>query len=350
MFSSTSSTCLHTTSRHHIDAVSPGPETLTACATSALTGDVWDGQLLLLDLTAGAPAAPAAAVATSAGVSNVAWVSADTLATGDDGGDVTLWQRAAAFDGRGFSLTPVTTFGEHSQPITAVAPCLAAPTRLASTSLDGTAMVWTAGVAGGPTASLEHLPAHSWCDVQVHSAAWLGTSAESVATGASDGVVRLWDLRAARPAASRFAPHSAAVLSLLPGAAESQLLAGAESGELLLLDTRKLGASVASAAVPATSSAASVGSGRARPGYALTSLCALRTPAAPLVAAGTEDGLLAAIDPRDLKVLSTVAAHEGNAAAVARLPAAAGGTESGLTLLSGGWDKRLLRHDLVPAA
>jgi hypothetical protein len=65
------------------------------------------------------------------------------------------------------------------------------------------------------------------------------------------------------------------------------------------------------------------------------------------VAAGTEEGIILTVDPRDLHVISSAVAHEGNAATVAGLPAAAGGSDRGLTLLSGGWDKKLLRHDLT---
>ncbi len=339
---------MHVTETKHIDAIEPGSTGLVACATSALTGDSWDGRLQLLDLKGTRELTTSASVVAEAdliaGIADVAWVSIDTLATGDDAGDVSLWQLAAAVDGGASDLSATATFGEHSQPITAVVSCPSAPTRLATASLDGTAKVWAASVAGSATTSLDHLPVHAWCDVQVHCAVWLGASTELMCTGASDGVVRLWDLRCARHAASRFVPHTAAVLSVLSGASDSQLLAGSESGDLLLLDTRKLGEPVTSASVQAA-----LGS-RPQPAAALTALCRCVTDAAAIVAAGTEEGVVLTVDPRDLHVSSSVAAHEGNAAAVTGLPGSAGGSEAGLTLLSGGWDKRLLRHDLTAPA
>jgi hypothetical protein len=137
------------------------------------------------------------------------------------------------------------------------------------------------------------------------------------------------------------------VLSLLAGAADGQLLAGAESGDLLLFDARKLSEPVTSASVRST-----LGD-RPQPAAALTALCQLGIPpgrevvSSSFVAAGTEEGIILIVDPRDLHVISSAVAHEGNAATVAGLSAAAGGSDGGLTLLSGGWDKKLLRHDLT---
>ena len=339
----------------HIDAIVPGKIGLVACAASALTGDTWDGRLQVLDLKGtkelGTGAAVVAEAYSASGIAGVAWVSDDTLATGDDAGDLSLWQLGAPADGGKRDLSPIASFGEHSQPITAVVACPSAPTRLVTTSLDGTAKVWAASVAGSATTSLDHLPVHAWCEVHVHCAAWLGASSDLMGTGASDGVVRLWDLRSARPAASRFAPHTASVLSLLSGAADGQLLAGAESGDLLLFDARKLSEPVTSVSVRST-----LGD-RPQPAAALTALCQLGVPSgmgvvsevvsSSFVAAGTEEGIILTVDPRDLHVISSAVAHEGNAATVAGLPAAAGGSDRGLTLLSGGWDKKLLRHDLT---
>ena len=108
------------------------------------------------------------------GNADVGWVNADTLVAGDDHCNVTLWQLGASESGASV-LQRVLTLCEHSQPVTAVAPS-PMPTRLASTSLDGSARVWAAVQAGGATHTLEHLPASSWVDVHVHGCAWLGES------------------------------------------------------------------------------------------------------------------------------------------------------------------------------
>ena len=159
----------------HIDAIVPGKIGLVACAASALTGDTWDGRLQVLDLKGtkelGTGAAVVAEAYSASGIADVAWVSVDTLATGDDAGDLSLWQLGAPADGGKRDLSPIASFGEHSQPITAVVACPSAPTRLVTTSLDGTAKVWAASVAGSATTSLDHLPVNAWCEVQVHCAA-----------------------------------------------------------------------------------------------------------------------------------------------------------------------------------
>lgn len=81
---------------------------------------------------------------------------------------------------------------------------------------------------------------------------------------------------------------------------------------------------------------------------ALTSVCgANAVGAAPRVALGTADGIVALMDPRDLHLVSAGRAHSDCAAALARLPPSAGGSASqGVTLLSGGWDKRVVRHEM----
>lgn len=310
----------------HVDALAVGRDAI-ALATSSLTGDVWDGRLMLLRAPEGAPGGleVVAELTTPAGNSDVAWVQADVLASGDDHGDVTLWQRSEK------ALSNLVTFREHAGPVTAVAPMATLP-RLASTSLDGTAKVWDAVVSGGPALTLEHLPVHSWCDVNVHAAVWFQpSSSEMLATGASDGVVRLWDARQPKPAATRFAAHSAPFLSLSTGAADSHLLAGSECGSLHLLDVRKLDA-------PVTTTAAS--------SAAITSLRAAPPPSndsgTPLIAAGSEDGSIAIVDPRDLHRVTTIAAHTGNVPALAWLGV---GPDFGLSASAGTAGSSILVRD-----
>ena len=340
------STPLHHCGRHHIDALAVGPE-LVAVGASALTGDVWDGRLLLLRtaLTPGGAKSctVVAEASTPAGNATVAWIAPDTVVTGDDRGDVTLWQLGGDAHS-GATLSPVLTLQEHAQPVGAVAVG-AVRTRLASVSHDGTAKVWTAMVGAGDAITLDHLPVHSWCDVQVHSAVWLGAATQVLATGASDGVVRLWDLRTAKPPASRFAPHSAPLLSLVVGAAENQLLGGGECGSTLLYDARKLDAPVMStpAQKGGLSSLSMPGGGGGSGGGGGGG------GGVPLLASASQDGILCVRDPRDLEPIATLAgAHSGNAAAVAWLEGGDDGKTG--TLLSGGWDKALLCHELRPAA
>ena len=356
MASATASALYHT-GRHHIDALAPCPGAeLTALATSALTGDVWDGRLVVLSGVTGEQATVAMVEETSAGVADVAWLSVDTLATGDDAGDVTVWQLSSG------GLSQLFTLREHTQPVTAVAASAVDRTRLASTSLDGTAKVWAAVVGADTARTLEHLPVHAWCDVHVHSAAWFGGgAAEALATGASDGVLRLWDVRSAQPAAVRFAAHSAPLLCVADAAAASgsQLLATSECGSLLLYDTRKLEApvvqamplhSVAAAAGGIFGAAAAVGREDAAAEAAPLTALAPRAAAGeggsgggapPLVAVGAEDGSIAVVDPRDLHAVRLLRrAHAANAAAL-------GWAANGRDLLSGGWDHRLLRHEIV---
>lgn len=323
---------LHTTGFQHIDALALCPDgELVALATSSLTGDVWDGALTMVSLQGNGAAAAREEVniGRDAGTGALAWPTPDTLLTGDDQGDVTLWQR----QGQGTTFKDMVTFGEHSQPVTAVAGCATAPTRVASTSLDGTAKIWLATVAGGAVATFEHLPLSSWGEVQVYDGAWLDASAQLLATGASDGVARIWDARQAPVAASRFAPHSAALLRLARGADESQVLAASECGSLLLLDRRRLDAPVMTANVSADSP-----------------LCALcmsdpsSMDATAAVAVGAEDGRVAVLDPATLQELTRVKPHEARVGSLAwlRSPTSAQPGE----VLSGGWDHRLVRSEV----
>lgn len=330
------------THTRHVDALAVGP-TFTAVATSSLTGDVWDGELTLLtDADVSAPAHVAHSVLTRSGNAGLAWVSAEVLAVGDDRGDVTVWQvLPAAPTGANTkslaTMTPLATFGEHTQPITAVcASAGASPVRVATTSLDGTAKVWAAAVAGGATATLEHLSQkHAWLEVQALSCVWLDGSAQMLTTGASDGVCRVWDVRQQSPAANCFAAHSAPLLAVAPGAAESQLLAASECGQLLLFDQRRPGAPVVAVHVGPKD-------------VPLCALAASPTPVAgsptarPCVAVGAEDGRVAAVDPRDLHVVASRHVHHGRVGGLAWL--------GGGALLSGGWDKRVVRWNGAAAA
>ena len=271
---------------------------------------------------------PLCVTQTMHGNAGIAWISSDMFASGNDSGDIVLWQLAS--DRK--STQQLARFGEHTQPVTALA---AGPqATLASTSLDGTAKLWQASVAGGPVATFDHLPVHAWCDVHVHAAAWVnGAAQHTLATAASDGVVRLWDVRRAPASADRFSAHSAPLLALANGIAECQLLAAGECGSLLLLDTRQLDAPVATVQVSASSAVSAIAPG----GHGSAE-----------VAVGTEDGTIAQLDARDLHVVSHVRTHQGRVSALAWLVGPSSG-DGGGELLSGGWDKQLLRQRMSKA-
>jgi len=325
----------NTGARHHIDAVavSGGDAAAVAIATSSLTGDSWDGCLTVfhgLDVSGEAqPARVTASATTPSGIADVAWLAGgNVLATGDDRGDLTLWQ----LDPKLGSCTVVATFGEHTQPISALSACENVPARVVTASLDGTARVWNAAVAGECQATLEHLPLRAtWGDVAVHSVAWLDDAGHLLATGASDGVTRLWDVRQSAPAATHCAPHTAALLCLAaPHGSDSQILAGSECGSLLLLDTRKLEAPVARAQVHAEVAVSSLSlAPHTMPGTMV-----------PTAAVATEDGSVTVVDPRDLHVLASTKAHGTRVGGLGWL-----GPNH---LLSGGWDRRLVRTEFAP--
>lgn len=323
----------NTGARHHIEAiaVSDGAVAAVAIVTSSLTGDAWDGCLTVLHgLHADGEAQPAqvtTSAATPSGMADVAWVAnGELLATGDDRGDLTLWQLQPA-------CTVVASFGEHTQPISALAACDKLPSRVATASLDGTARVWNAAIAGGCQTTLEHLPLRTtWGDVAVHSVVWLDDSGHLLASGASDGVTRLWDVRQSAPAATHCAPHTAPLLCLAtPYGSESQILAGSECGSLLLLDTRKLESPVARAQMHAEAAVSSV---RLAPYTAPDTMV-------PTAAVATEDGSVTVIDPRDLHVLSSTKPHGTRVGGLGWL-----GPNH---LLSGGWDHRLVRTEFAPS-
>ena len=321
---------VHHTGFQHIDGIAVGSE-VTAVATSSLTGDLWNGTILLMRnqklASADGVQQPVCALQTAQGNAGVAWVSDDILASGDDSGDVALWQIAADKT----AAKPLLRFGEHTQPITCMVAGPQDGSRLASTSLDGTAKVWQASIAGGNVATFEHLSKHAWCDVQVHGATWLGgTAQQTLATVASDGVLRLWDVRRAPPSADRFAMHSAPLLTVATGAADCQLLAGSECGAVFLADARRLDAPVATMQVSTTSAVCSL----APSGHGSYN-----------AAVGTEDGGIVHLDARDLKLLSRATMHQGRVGALAWLSHTSDGGE----LLSGGWDKQLVRHSVASA-
>ena len=215
----------------HLDSISVSSQGRVALATSSLTGDLWDGSVVLT-----ADDAVTGTMPMKAGVTDVAWLGAEILVAGDDLGNLTAWQLPAA----GVVQEPTLELGEHNEGIT----CLASDgdrLRVASASSDGTVRVWTTVQGSSASHVLQHTSnLASWCKCLVHTVTWL-PELECLATGASDGVLRIWDLRASQPLVGRSSPLDAPLLTTAVGSAESQMLTGCEAGRVMLVDRRRLG-------------------------------------------------------------------------------------------------------------
>ena len=91
---------VHSTGRSHVESIAVGSDGRVAVASSALTGDLWDGRIQLLRCGSGAasaartataaPAAPDGAatqlgsIETGVGSCDVAWLSSSLLVCADD--------------------------------------------------------------------------------------------------------------------------------------------------------------------------------------------------------------------------------------------------------------------------
>lgn len=320
-------------SKYHIDAFAPHADgERVAVAASALTGNVWDGAVLLLKC-AGAEPELVGSLARGAGVADVAWLGAETVVSGDDAGDVSLWPCAAlsaaapasadaeALDA---ALEPTAKFGGHTGAVTCVCATESPRQQLASGSLDGTVMVWETGVAReAPLHTLPHrVRAEPWRDVQVRALCWAAPA--TLASAASDGAVRLWDVRAPSPLAAQVQAAPVALRSLCPtaGGGGGGLFVGTEAGEVVELDCRSASCAVMrrAATFPAP-----VGSLAVAPG---------------IVAAGADDGSVALLDvSNSLSTVRKFAPHTDFVRALCWLP-----RTDWPSLLSGGWDRKILLH------
>ncbi|KAL1523143.1 hypothetical protein AB1Y20_018098 [Prymnesium parvum] len=304
-----------------LDAIAVGEGGRIALAASSLTGNTWDGAVLLL-----ADESTATLLPMEAGVAAVAWLGPEFLAAGDDEGKLTIWELPD--HAVGTPPPPLLELCEHTALIASLSASRGGARRVASASADGTARVWS--VVQGLDAS-SHILAHtsaraSWCDCLVHAVKWL-PEPESIATAASDGVVRLWDLRAAQPLVGRSPATDAALLALDVDA--SQLCVGCEAGRVIQFDRRNLAKSLVEAqvhqgAVTSLQLSSDTSSGRT------------------LLASTSADHTAAVVDARSLCEVARFTQHSDFVSSAAWVASAVPG---GYSLLTAGWDKQLLRHD-----
>jgi len=219
------------TKHQHIESLDVAPDGLVALATSSLTGEVWDGRLVVLRCAADAARAEViASVETEVGNAAVAWAGPGLVASGDDAGNVTVWRfgTGAAGAAADEERLPVAVYSEHDQAVTCVA-CAPGGARLASGSADGTVRVWACGAAAQAERCLQHKPAEPWLECGVAAAAWL--SAELLSTCDEEGKVRLWDLRV--PAAVRAVAREGCGSGCLAPLDETSLASGTRAGDVV---------------------------------------------------------------------------------------------------------------------
>ena len=98
------------------------------------------------------------------------------------------------------SSQPISTYREHPQAVSCVSVGDRGQ-RIASASHDGCVKLWSGGVAKSSERTLSHVGDDSWCAVLVHSVVFCDADAGAhvIASGASDGLVRLWDTRLSAP-------------------------------------------------------------------------------------------------------------------------------------------------------
>ncbi|EOD05957.1 hypothetical protein EMIHUDRAFT_107102 [Emiliania huxleyi CCMP1516] len=219
------------TKHQHIESLDVAPDGLVALATSSLTGEVWDGRLVVLRCAADAARAEViASVETEVGNAAVAWAGSGLVASGDDAGNVTVWRfgTGAAGAAADEERLPVAVYSEHDQAVTCVA-CAPGGARLASGSADGTVRVWACGAAAQAERCLQHKPAEPWLECGVAAAAWL--SAELLSTCDEEGKVRLWDLRV--PAAVRAVAREGCGSGCLAPLDETSLASGTRAGDVV---------------------------------------------------------------------------------------------------------------------
>ena len=124
---------VHSTGRSHVESIAVGSDGRVAVASSALTGDLWDGRIQLLRCGSGAasaartataaPAAPDGAatqlgsIETGVGSCDVAWLSSSLLVCADDRGDVSILRLPP-----GHEADASSSEVSHSLPITPPPP------------------------------------------------------------------------------------------------------------------------------------------------------------------------------------------------------------------------------------
>lgn len=323
------------TGSHHVDGLAVADDGQIAVVASALTGELWDGRLLLLRHEPGSEAASVSvSIPTASGNTAVLWAAPGLVASGDDVGDVTLWRFAAGVSAATTEATlPCATYREHEQPVT----CLASAPRglrLASGSKDGTVKIWANDSIVQTESSLIHTSPDPWCDVGISGIAFRGP--DSVVSVAADGLIRLWDLRASTPAV-RCVSHEAMGLCSVASIDETLLVAGTQAGAVICVDWR-------GGAGGAVTQRLALDRGPVR---ALCPAPGAAQAAAPLIAAAHDSGNATVFNARSLDVCGSVAGHEDRMSAVGWIGPPQG---KQVTIVSGGWDKRVCSHALLLTA
>ena len=333
--------------KYHVDAIAVSPDDRVVIAASSLTTNVWDGVLQVVRWP-GADSASGvevqASFATATGNAAVAWLTDDSLAAGGDDGTVSIWTLPpAGHTALGGVQVPPVKLAAHAGAVTCVGVSGGINgAQLASASLDGTARLWDASAGkSGAVRSLEHVSDQSWCATHVHALVW--AEEHGLATAASDGVLRWWDTRAARPLAGQCSAETgAALLSLAASTETAQHYVGTEAGGVLLVDRRKPDGPLITS----------------RPHTAPVCALQMGPPAAaagggggggggggkPRLATASDDCTVCLLAAHDLRSELRLAAHDDFARCLGWLATPAPG--GGAALLSGGWDKRLMRHTL----
>jgi WD40 repeat protein len=320
---------------HHVDGLAVADDNQIAVVASALTGELWDGRLLLLRHEPGSETASVtASVPTASGNTAVLWAAPGLVAIGDDVGDVTLWRFAAGGSAAATEAAlPSATYREHEQSVT----CLASAPRglrLASGSKDGTVKVWANDSTLQAETSLLHTSPDPWCDPGISGIAF--RAPDSVVSVAADGLIRLWDLRASTSAV-RCVSHERVGLCSVASINENLLVAGTQAGDVICVDWRGRAGGAATQRV-------AHGRGPVR---ALCPAPGGAQAAAPLIAAAHDSGDATVFNALSLEVCGSVAGHEDRMSTVGWIGPPQGNQA---TLVSGGWDKRVCSHTLLLAA
>jgi WD40 repeat protein len=322
---------LHTCS-HHVDGLAVADDGQIAVVASALTGELWDGRLLLLRHEPGTEAASiSASIPTASGNTAVLWAAPGLVAVGDDVGDVTLWRFAAGASAAATeAMLPCATYREHEQSVTCLA-CAPGGLRLASGSKDGTVKIWANGSIVQAEHSLIHTSPDPWCDPGISGIAFRGP--DSIVSVSADGLIRLWDVRASTPAV-RCVSHETMGLCSVASINETLLVAGTQAGAVICVDWR--GGARGSVTQRVALNRGAVQALCPGPGAAQA--------AAPLIAAAHDSGHATVLNAHSLDVCGSVAGHEDRMSGIGWVGEPQGNR---VTLVSGGWDKRVCSHALL---
>ena len=231
------------------------------------------------------------------------------------------------------SSQPISTYREHTQAVSCVSVGDRGQ-RIASASHDGCVKLWSGGVAKSSERTLNHVGDDSWCAVLVHSVVFCDADAGAhvIASGASDGLVRLWDTRLSAPLVRAAAREDTPARSIELGCRDGHLFVGTQAGEVLLIDWRQ---SAAGAVVRAAPHRAAITSLALKP---LAEGEKKKTRGGRLLAVASDDGNASVLCAEDLNGRAEVRGHTDTVSALGWLPSG--------ELLSGGWDFRVLVHQI----